>query len=655
MSFDTVLIANRGEIACRIIRTLREMGLRSVAVYSDADCNALHVKLADDAVHIGASPIGESYLRGDKIIDAAKASGAQAIHPGYGFLSENADFAKACAGAGMVFIGPSPEAISLMGDKAVAKRQMVEAGVPCVPGYQGEAQDDATLLKEADKIGFPIMVKAAAGGGGRGMRLVTAAKDLPVAITEARAEAANAFGSDILILERAIVRPRHVEIQIFGDSQGHIIHLGERDCSVQRRHQKVLEEAPCPVMTPDLRTRMGEAAVKAAQSVDYVGAGTVEFMLDATGEFYFLEMNTRLQVEHPVTEAVTGLDLVSLQIRVAQGASLDLAQIDIELCSHAIEARLYAEDPTQDFLPATGDIVFLSFPKIEGLRVDNGVESGGTVSPFYDPMIAKLIASGPDRETARRRLRRALEETVIFGVTTNRQFLIDALDKTNFIEGQATTAFIAEQFAPDDLAPNTLSDREAALAATTQYILNRQRYAAQIPTSLIGWSSAKPLSTPFIYDDSRVEILAQDAQRFQVSVGDRTYQIYQRAFQDNQIHLICDETRETLRFFAVDEAQLYVSFGARQFHLSNQAMMRADATAVVGEGDIRAPMHGVVADIFVSEGDAVQAGTRLAILEAMKMRHEIIADIAGTVTDIRVTAGTQIAAQAPLIQIEPKN
>ena len=378
MSFQTILIANRGEIACRIMRTVREMGLRSVAVFSDADRNAPHVKLADQAVPIGPAPVGESYLVIEKIIEAAKSSGADAIHPGYGFLSENAEFATACADAGLIFIGPSPDAIALMGDKAVAKRRMIAAGVPCVPGYQGAEQDDATLIKESGKIGFPLMVKAAAGGGGRGMRLVNAASDLPAALADARSEARNAFGSDSLILERAIIRPRHVEIQVFGDTQGNIIHLGERDCSVQRRHQKVIEEAPCPVMTEALRTRMGDAAVLAARSVNYVGAGTVEFMLDDEDNFYFLEMNTRLQVEHPVTERVTGLDLVALQIRVAQGQPLGLSQDDIRLCGHAIEARLYAEDPANDFLPATGQIEYLSFPDMDGVRIDSGVESGDT-------------------------------------------------------------------------------------------------------------------------------------------------------------------------------------------------------------------------------------------------------------------------------------
>ncbi|WP_427453119.1 acetyl/propionyl/methylcrotonyl-CoA carboxylase subunit alpha [Litorimonas sp. WD9-15] len=652
MSIHTILIANRGEIACRIMRTVRDMGLRSVAVYSNADRDAPHVKLADQAVPIGPAPVGESYLVIKKIIEAAKTSGADAIHPGYGFLSENAGFAKACADAGIIFIGPSPDAIALMGDKAVAKRRMITAGVPCVPGYQGEAQDDARLIEEAKTIGFPLMVKAAAGGGGRGMRLVDEARSLSVALTEARSEALNAFGSDILILERAIIKPRHVEIQIFGDSYGNIIHLGERDCSVQRRHQKVIEESPCPVMTEDLRNAMGDAAVKAAQSVDYVGAGTVEFMLDAEKNFYFLEMNTRLQVEHPVTELVTGLNLVALQLRVAQGEPLGLAQDDIWLCGHAIEARLYAEDPTHDFLPATGDIARLSFPEMEGLRVDSGVVSGGTVSPFYDPMLAKLIASGPDRETARRSLIRALEETVIFGVVTNRQFLIETLQRDDFASGQATTAFIAENFSEDDLAPIELTHREAALAALVQHIINRETHAANIPHQLLGWSSATSLATPYIYEDLCVDITSHSADEFTAQVGEQVFQLHLIESDNNRIIVNCDGKGETLRFASNSSAQIHISFGARQFHLTNKVALASKAADAIGEGDIRATMHGVLADIFVTTGDAVKTGDRLGVLEAMKMRHDILADRDGTVEEVFAKAGMQIAANSPILKIE---
>ncbi len=394
--FDSVLVANRGEIALRVMRSARQLGFRTIAVYSEPDADAPHVRLADEAVLIGAAPAGESYLNAEKILAAARSTGAQAIHPGYGFLSENAAFARACEEAGLVFIGPGPEAIETMGNKAAAKRLMLEAGVPCIPGYQSHEQPDAALIAAAREIGFPLMVKAVAGGGGRGMRLVAAMEELPAALASARSEAENAFGSGELILERAVLRPRHVEIQVFGDQQGNVIHLGERDCSVQRRHQKVVEESPCPVMTTELREAMGQAAVNAARSIDYVGAGTVEFLLDADNNFYFLEMNTRLQVEHPVTEMVTGQDLVALQFHVARGCELPLSQADVVLSGHAIEVRLYAEDTGNDFLPATGTAQVWRPPSGEGVRVDHGLRQGQDISPFYDPLIAKIIACGDE-------------------------------------------------------------------------------------------------------------------------------------------------------------------------------------------------------------------------------------------------------------------
>lgn len=650
MSFQSVLIANRGEIACRIIRTLKALGQRSVAVYSDADRGAPHVKLADDAIHIGGSPAAESYLLIETIIAAAKTSGAEAIHPGYGFLSENADFARRCAEAGLTFIGPSADAISLMGDKAAAKRHMIEAGVPVLPGYQGEAQDDKTLMKEAKAIGFPLMVKAAAGGGGRGMRFVSGASDLPTALSAARAEAISAFGADILILERAVIRPRHVEIQVFGDSHGKIIHLGERDCSVQRRHQKVLEEAPCPVMTPELRARMGEAAVQAARSVNYVGAGTVEFLLDESGAFFFLEMNTRLQVEHPVTEIVTGLDLVAMQIRVAQGGSLGLTQEDIELSGHAIEARLYAENPSQGFLPATGRVDYLSRP--EGVRFDSGVETGSEVSPFYDPMIAKIIASGPDRETARRRLVQALETTVLFGVPTNRQFLIEALSVEDFISGRATTAFIAENFGPDRLAAPPLTDEVAALAALTQYLSARERAAVNIPPEIMGWCSAHPVSQPFEYDGKRVEIRAVESKLFVANCGGSDIEMRVENWTDGQAQYALTSGRKTLSWLVRDAAVIHLQIGAANYQLTNSLAIPAVRETLAGQGDIIAPLHGALIEIFVAKDDVVDVGSRLAVVEAMKMQHDILADVSGKVEEIFAEVGAQVSANAPLFKIK---
>ena len=444
MSFGKILVANRGEIAWRIMRTARAMGYRTVAVYSDADKEAPHVAFADEAVRIGPSPVGESYLSIDRLLEAAHRSGADAIHPGYGFLSENEAFAAACEKAGLVFIGPPPAAIAAMGNKAAAKRRMIDAGVPCVPGYQGADQSDATLETEARKIGLPVMVKAAAGGGGRGMRLVERDADLPEAIRTARAEAQSAFGSGELILEKAVVDARHVEIQVFADAHGNVIHLGERDCSMQRRHQKVIEEAPSPAVDADLRGRMGAAAVAAARAIGYRGAGTVEFLLAADGAFYFLEMNTRLQVEHPVTEAITGQDLVAWQLKVAAGEKLPLAQAQVKFSGHAIEARLYAEDAYAGFLPQTGRVDVWRPATGAGIRVDHGMKDGLAISPFYDPMIAKLIAHGATREEARTRLVRALRETVVLGPTTNRHFLIRLLEHPEFAAGKATTAFIGK-------------------------------------------------------------------------------------------------------------------------------------------------------------------------------------------------------------------
>ncbi len=450
--FSKILVANRGEIACRIMKTAKQMGIETVAVYSEADANAPHKKMADEVIAIGPSPAPESYLAIDKIIKAAKSTGAEAIHPGYGFLSENADFARACTDAGLIFIGPSAEAITLMGNKAEAKRYMIKAGVPCIPGYEGEDQSDTAFEAEAEKIGFPVMVKAAGGGGGRGMRLVSKPERLINALTAARSEAERSFGSAELILEKAILEPRHIEIQVFADGQGNVVHMGERDCSIQRRHQKVIEEAPSPAVSEELRARMGATAVAATKSIDYSGAGTFEFLLSQEGEYYFLEMNTRLQVEHPVTECITGLDLVDWQLKVAAGEPLPLSQEQISFSGHAIEARLYSEDPYKGFLPKTG--ILSNWQEAEGLgiRTDHGLESGYEVSPYYDAMIAKVIGFGNSREAARRNLHSALKNTVDDGLTTNRRFLMSCLSHDAFRKGEATTAFIETYFPKKKLA-----------------------------------------------------------------------------------------------------------------------------------------------------------------------------------------------------------
>ncbi|MCW5611780.1 MAG: ATP-grasp domain-containing protein [Rubrivivax sp.] len=658
--FDTVLIANRGEIACRVMRSVQAMGLRAVAVYSDADAQAPHVKLADAAVHIGASSVGESYLRPDKIIAAARAAGAGAIHPGYGFLSENAGFAQAVEAAGLVFIGPPVHAINVMGDKARAKRAMIEAGVPCVPGYQGSDQSDEVLIREARRIGFPLMVKAAAGGGGRGMRLVHGEDTLADAIGLARSEALNAFGSGELILERAIIGARHVELQVFADAHGTVLHFGERDCSVQRRHQKIIEEAPCPVMTPALRKAMGHAAVEAARAVDYRGAGTVEFLLGPDGEFYFLEMNTRLQVEHPVTEAITGLDLVDLQIRVARGEPIGLTQDDVVLRGHAIEVRLYAEDPDVGFLPSTGPIRLWQPPNGAGIRVDAGVTTGGEISPYYDPMVAKIIAYGDNREDARKRLVRALQSTALFGPRTNRDFLIDALQKDSFVRGAATTSFIAEAYGAAAFAPGEPADADLAAAAVVQHLLERaaaRQASLGVSPELLDWSNARRYHSCVRYSrgDARVdlEICPRGANRYEVLGASAPVSIVVRELGERSARLTLDDRAVDLIFCASADGSLHLATSDRSFVVKDHSGADTASEEEGGGGKVSAPMHGRLLEIFVAPGTRVDKGQRVAVLEAMKMQHEVNAEVAGTVKTVDATAGAQLAAGDLILEIEP--
>lgn len=656
---STLLVANRGEIALRVMRTARDMGMRTVAVFSDADADAPHVRFADDAVHIGASPVGESYLVGEKILEAARDSGADAIHPGYGFLSENAAFAKSVAEAGLIFVGPPPGAVDLMGDKARAKRRMIEADVPCVPGYEGEDQSNDRFISAANEIGFPVMVKAAAGGGGRGMRLVEVAGDLPSAIDLAKSEAENAFGSGELILEKAIIRPRHVEIQVFADQHGNVIHLGERDCSVQRRHQKVIEEAPCPIMTPELRAAMGAAAVEAAQAVDYVGAGTVEFLLDEQGSFYFLEMNTRLQVEHPVTELVTGLDLVALQLRVAQGAPLGLEQSDVQLSGHAIEVRLYAEDPEEDFLPSTGPIMLWQQPEGEGIRVDDGIATGGEVSPFYDAMVAKIIANGTTRDEARRRLVKALERTALFGLRTNRDFLIDALNQSTFASGEATTAFISESYGDGGFSTGAPTAADLAAAAALHHKAAQAKAHAlslNVNDELLDWASNGTLETVLQYqigDDvvtMNVEPLSQD--NYLVHSGGANVRVQLKSMDESGAKLSVNG-RGVEAIWRTEGATLHLALPGRNLALTDLTSSFAGAEEAGGGGTVTAPMHGRLLEILVASGDQVKKGDKLAILEAMKMQHELLAEVDGTVKEVIAAADAQIAADDLILEIEP--
>ena len=651
-----ILIANRGEIAVRVIKTARQLRIGTVAVHSEADASAPHVDLADEAVSIGPAPVSESYLDIDKILEAARTTEADAIHPGYGFLSENATFARACEDAGLIFIGPSPEAIRLMGNKAEAKRRMIDADVPCVPGYQGEDQSDAAFLKAAHRIGFPIMVKAAAGGGGRGMRLVASEGDLLAALDLARSESKSAFGSDELILERAVIRPRHVEVQVLADSNGAVIHLGERDCSVQRRHQKVLEEAPCPVMTRELRNQMGDAAVEAARSIGYRGAGTVEFLLDEDGRFYFLEMNTRLQVEHPVTEMITGLDLVALQIHVAQGKPLGIRQEDVALNGHAIEARLYAEDPAQDFLPSTGLVELFEPARGEGLRFDSGTRTGLEVSPFYDPMVAKIIAWGPDREAARLRLISALEETVLLGPRSNQHFLLECLKSEAFADGEVTTAFIDEHLGSEQARGPSLED--AAVAAVLELIDQREAAMAEavhVAPALANWSSTGSLLTRYRYDpgdrqyDLAVTPLGKDSYRItcadeQVIVDDI------RAKPGAAVTRVAGRRRK-VRYQRGEDGRIYLAEGGRTWSFENALSKTDTGERGGGGGRVVAPMHGRVIEVSVASGGRVRKGDRLCVVEAMKMQHEILADVDGQVVDVPVEAGDQVAADDLLLEI----
>ena len=614
MTFSKILVANRGEIAWRVMRTAKAMGYRTVAVYSDADKDAPHVAFADEAVRIGPAAVSESYLSIDRILEAAHKSGANAIHPGYGFLSENETFAAACEKAGLVFIGPPPTVIAAMGNKAAAKRRMIDAGVPCVPGYQGADQSDAVLQKQARKIGLPVMVKAAAGGGGRGMRLVERESDLLDAIRTARSEAQSAFASGELILERAVVDARHVEIQVFADAHGNVIHLGERDCSVQRRHQKVIEEAPSPAVDADLRARMGAAAVAAARAIGYRGAGTVEFLLGADGAFYFLEMNTRLQVEHPVTEAITGQDLVAWQLKVAAGEKLPLAQERVTFSGHAIEVRLYAEDAYAGFLPQAGRIDVWRPAAGAGIRVDHGMKDGLMISPFYDPMIAKLVAHGATREEARTRLVRALRDTVVLGPVTNRHFLIRLLEHPEFAAGKATTAFLAKHEFP---APS-VSDAHWRLAARLLW----DQSAARYPATLRGWRNSNPEPSPI-----------------RLAVGNT----------ERLLHIAGSERIDEAAQFHVDGDDILVDVDALTVRFSDKTYAPPTAALAGSDGKLRAPMDGRVVAIKVAAGDSVTRGQTLIVLEAMKIQHQLKAVLDATVESVAVHEGQQVSNRTVLV------
>ncbi|MBF2754556.1 MAG: ATP-grasp domain-containing protein [Gammaproteobacteria bacterium AqS3] len=655
--FTSVLIANRGEIACRIIDTARRQGYRCIAVHSEADAGARHVGMADAAVCIGPPAPAESYLSIDRILEAAARSGAEAVHPGYGFLSENPDFAQACLDAGLVFIGPPPEAIAAMANKAEAKRIAQRAQVPCIPGYEGEGQDDAGLIRAAESIGYPLMIKAAAGGGGRGMRLVRSGENLAEELERARSEALGAFASDELILERALLRPRHIEIQILADAHGNCIHLGERDCSVQRRHQKVVEESPSPVVDEALRQAIGASAVAAAQAIDYVGAGTVEYLLDADGSFYFLEMNTRLQVEHPVTELVTDTDLVAWQLAIAQGERIP-RQEDIRRQGAAVEVRLYAEDPVRGFLPQTGRV--LHWDPSPDVRVDHGLLEGGEVSSWYDPMLAKLIAQGGTREEACRRLAAALRSSVVLGVQTNQSFLIRLLEHPAFIAGtDVTTAFIEEHFADAAARGAPAGSAEAALAALLLYRSDAESTAPEWRA----WRSTARTDTPIRLRRRRQSwdwiVRHLGGERYRISAaddgsGDEPESLELTHTHTDALgfsHLHSGEGAVHRALLVRRGDALWVNLDGDAHHFED-CTFAAPAAAVEGsDGVLRAPMNGRIMAVNARTGDAIAAGAVLAVVEAMKMEHAVVCPAAGTVEEVAVQPGDQVANRQVLMRV----
>ena len=653
-----ILIANRGEIARRVIRTAHRMGLETVAVYSEADAEAPHVREAGQAVLIGPAAAAASYLRVDAILDACRRTGADAVHPGYGFLSENAAFAEACEASDIVFIGPPASAIRAMGLKDAAKSLMKVAGVPVVPGYQGDDQSLARLERSAKAVGYPLLIKAVAGGGGKGMRRVDAPEQFAEALMSAQREAARAFGNDGILIEKYLTRPRHIEVQVFADSRGNVVHLFERDCSLQRRHQKVVEEAPAPGMPPAFRAAMGEAAVKAARAIHYRGAGTVEFIVDASvplgdAPFYFMEMNTRLQVEHPVTEAITGLDLVEWQIRVANGEPLPLNQDQLAIHGHSVEARLYAEDPDNGFLPSTGTLTALSLPTtITGVRIDAGVEQGGAVTVHYDPMIAKVIAHGADRQVAIDRLVAALDASVVEGVRTNRAFLARLVDHESFRAGEVDTAFIERH--ADTLKPwDQIPDRIVAIAA----LAAAQPYDAAPPTTIFEKLGSWRLNLPprrqveFYPNGEPLRLVlgaASDGSRVEGLEVPMSARARWRDVTTLEVDFAGDLVRATV---LVHDDAIEVRAAGRTFVLPTRPLA-AKAGAATASGRITAPMPGRVLNLFVKASQTVEAGERLAVLEAMKMEHRLTASVAGVVKTLGVSEGDQVSEGALIVDIE---
>ncbi|MBS0527640.1 MAG: acetyl/propionyl/methylcrotonyl-CoA carboxylase subunit alpha [Proteobacteria bacterium] len=660
--FSKILIANRGEIACRVIKTARRLGIKTVAVFSDADRGARHVAMADEAVHIGGSPARESYLVVDKILDAARRTGAQAIHPGYGFLSENAGFAEACGKAGVVFIGPPPSAIRAMGSKSEAKKIMEKARVPLVPGYHGDDQSTELLAREAERIGFPVLIKASAGGGGKGMRVVDSAAKFADQLAGAKREAKASFADDHVLVEKYLTRPRHIEIQVFADTHGNCLYLFERDCSIQRRHQKVIEEAPAPNMDPVRRREMGAAAVAAAKAIGYVGAGTVEFIANQDGTFYFMEMNTRLQVEHPVTEAITGQDLVEWQLVVAAGGKMPLTQDQLTIDGHAVEVRLYAEDPNRNFLPSTGTLVHLRLPA-EGphVRVDTGVREGDTVTPFYDPMIAKVIVHDRDRTSAMRRMAALMGETEVVGVTTNAALLKALCSHPAFVGGEVDTGFIERHGGELFASAGQADDRAFAVATLA-------RVAEWTSASNDPWDQKNGFR---LLDTGYDEVRWKDGEREVAVIVHRprggslslelpggTIEANVRRGEDGRLAVRLGNdtfTAAVVRRAANDggiDYTLFADGASRRLRLVDPLDVTQYESVATGDGSVRSPLPGKIIDLRVKPGDTVSRGQPLLVLEAMKMEHTLAAPADGKVKSVRYAVGEQVPEGAELVEFE---
>ncbi|HEU4785648.1 MAG TPA: biotin carboxylase N-terminal domain-containing protein [Ktedonobacterales bacterium] len=656
MLIRKALVANRGEIACRVMRTCRSLGIATVAVFSDADATARHVREADEAIHIGASAASASYLAIPALLAAARRTGADAIHPGYGFLAENADFAAACEETGLTFIGPTSDVIRRMGSKREAKRLATGAGVPVVPGYEGDDISDARLIAAAREIGYPVMVKASAGGGGKGMRIVTRASDLPNALASARREALSAFGDETLLLEKALVEPRHIEIQIFGDAHGHVIALGERECSIQRRHQKVIEETPSTAVSPDLRARMSAAAVAIGRTLDYTGAGTVEFILDRDGAFYFLEVNTRLQVEHPVTELVTGLDLVRWQMLVAEGHPLPLTQDEIRFSGHAVEARVYAEDPAGGFLPQAGTVALWRPPEGDGVRVDAGVETDDSISPYYDPMVAKISAFGATRDDALRRLDAALRRTVLFGVRSNLDYVRRVLLHPDHRAGHISTAFLEQHAA--DLLPAMPAEPIGGLAPAqlAALAITMQRLTATPTPATWRNNRSRPLLEHYRQPnggETALHLTPERAGAFAVTFDDEPQMYAVQVRERNGPDITLEIDGHVLRATAMEAQpeEWWAHVAGETLSLTRRSPLPLPGVARASNDALTAPMPGQVIGVLVSEGQAVAAGDPLMILEAMKMEHTIRAPHDGVVSAIHYQPGDQVRAAAVLLDV----